>query len=163
PAGNGRLGRRVVRALLGAAATETDALLLAATRQALADALACELAHAMRVELASTDPDVRENALLALVRLSGPKAVPFSLRLLAAPPAEGRRRYDPSPSFRRAWVRLCAQLPQPLVFESYAGGPRPIEYLYDTATADEDEGLRLLALDAMARALNRPLSFDRDQ
>ena len=90
-------------------------------------------------------------------------AVPFSLRLLAAARSEARRSYDPSSSFRRAWVRLCAQLPQAFVFESYAGGPRPIEYLYDTATTDEDEGLRLLALDAMARALRQPLSFDRDQ
>jgi hypothetical protein len=162
PSGSAAAGRRVIRVLLRCAATEPDAELRAATRQSLADAIACEAAQAIRIQLASTSADVREAALRTLHRLSGPRVVPFSLRALASRPGGGGSwRYDPDEGFRRTWVRMCAQLPPELVFASYDGGPQPIEFLYDTATRDESEGLRIVALDALSRALGRPVSLDR--
>jgi hypothetical protein len=151
--------RQVIRVLLQAARQETDPTLRAAVVVSLRTALGNALGHQLRIKLRDPAADVREAALLALYRLSGPRVVPVSLFALAGA-RRGSATYDQSPDFRRTWVRLCAQLPREWVFESYQGGPTPIEFLYDTAKGDEDPGLQLVALDAMARCLAKPISFD---
>lgn len=164
PSGSAAQGRAALRLLRRAAATETDPELRNAAHAALADVLAAELAQALRVKLSAPSPDVRLAALLNLHHLSGPRVVPYSLGVLASRPAGGGAWiYDLDESFRRAWVRLCGQLPKELVFESYAGGPAPIEFLYDTVRGDEVEALRLVALAAMAQVLREPkVTLDRE-
>lgn len=163
PSGSASQGRRTVRTLLHAATAERDPVLGDATRRALADTMSNEMAQMLRVKLIAPAPEVREAALVSLHRLSGPLAVPYSLGALATRPTGGDWTYDSSESFRRMWVRLCGQLPREFVFVRYQGGPSPIEFLYDTARADASSGLRLVALDAMARALGRTtVTLERD-
>ena len=57
-------------------------------------------------------------------------------------------------------LRMCAALRGEALFVSFEGGPRPIDFLHDTVVRDEVEGLRFVALETMARCLDRPISFD---
>lgn len=146
-------GRRLLRYFLRAAVDEQDPELRRIFERGLVDTLANESALALRVRLAvARDEEVRIQALHALVRLSGPRAVAWSLAALA--------RFQTSERFRREWVRLCATLPVALVDVGHPGGPTPLEFLYDVVKNDPDEGLRSLGLEALALCLGRDIDHD---
>ncbi|MBK8977002.1 MAG: hypothetical protein IPM29_13890 [Planctomycetes bacterium] len=151
-------GRQAIRALLDAAVRLRDPRLRRAARYALADRCGCELGQELRVLLLDRAPNVRESALLALRRRSGPRAVNAALFAFAS--LGGGPRYDQDVAIRRQLVRLCAQLPRDLLLDRFSNGPRPLEFLFDTATADADEGLRMVALDALARVTGRPVELE---
>jgi hypothetical protein len=156
------------RALIGALdrllELEKDRALAGETRRALLEALRHGMSMGLRRALYARAPRVREAAIRGLRRLGGPKSVPVLLNLIAKPAsaARGINRYDDDRFVRLALVRICGQLAAPLVFESCDGGPAPVELLYETSYSDPDEGLRLVALDALARSLGRNSSFDDD-
>jgi hypothetical protein len=160
PAGRAADARAVIRDLRARRSEVLDREVAARWDGAIDQILRTELAHALRLKIASTEPRVREAAAIALHRLGGPGAVLFVLRVRSSPPGAGPFEYDSDPDVRRTWVRLCGQLPSALAFASYEGGPQPAEFLYDVAARDEDAGLRVTALAALSELLDRPLSLD---
>ena len=140
---------------------ETDPDVRAAGSDALRTALKSAMCNGVRAALVPEDrnaadlPDVRLRALLLYRRVSGIAALPFVLRFLARPQLEAAgQSYDPDLEVRRALVRMCAQLKYEHAILSFEGGPMPIEFLYDTASGDEDAGLRRVALEGLARCLS---------
>ena len=61
-------------------------------------------------------------------------------------------RYDRDEKVRMALVRICAQLE----YEHAARGtPKPLEFLYETAADETEEGdIRRVALEGLARCLH---------
>ncbi len=149
----------LIRALRRAAAEEPDRALRRSTNVALVRAIANAFARALHASLLAPDPAMRESALLVVYRLSGMTSLPVLLERLSAP-SQGRWRYPRTIRERRTLLRLSAQLSGDPLFLSFRGGPRPIDFLYDTLSRDDDEGLRLVALETMARCLRRPIDFD---
>ncbi len=160
PSGRAAAARAIVRDLRARRSRLADADV--GTRWDVAtDRLLCvELAHALRLKLASSEPRVREAAAIALHRLGGAEAVLFVLRVRSSRPDGGRYEYDSDLDVRRTWIRLCGQLPQDLAFASYESGPQPAEFLFDVASGDADAGLRMAALAALSQLLGRPVSLD---
>lgn len=160
PAGRAADARAVVRDLRARRPGIVDADTGERWDDALDRIVCTELAHALRLKVASTEPRVREAAAVALERLGGHRAVLFLLRVRSSRPDGGVFEYDQDRDVRRLWVRLCGQLPADLAFASYEGGPQPAEFLYDVASRDEDQGLRMTALAALSQLLGRPVSLD---
>lgn len=155
------------RVLIGAlerfSAMETDPALVEPTRQALFDAMYHGLSMGLLRGLYSRAARVREVAIHSLHRLSGPDSVPFVLALITKPSsvtARGNNRYDDDVFVRLALVRLCGQLDPERALASWGTGPAPAEFLYETLFADPDQGLRAVALEALARCLDQPISTD---
>ena len=166
PTAEGRQGRDLLRDLAYRVVLEGDAELRSATELALRESLANEFAQGIHRGLRSTSPEVREAATLALYELSGPQAVPFCLAVLHDRSRSGVE-FDPSPELRRTLIRICGQLRGEVLYQTAAmasgqEGPMPIRYLYETARDDREEGLRSIALEAMALSLGRPIDFDQD-
>ena len=110
-------------------------------------------------------PAVRLEALLVYRRLGGIPAVPLVLQLMDRPRIGiDEQRYDQDLQVRMLLVRLCSQLRYEHAVRGTGKGPRPIEFLYETAIDDEeDEGLRRLALEGLARCLGqRRISLELD-
>ncbi len=155
--------RALIRALGRGVALERDPELVGPTQEALRRALFHGLALGLRSALFAPAPVVREAAILAFRRLGGVAAVPFVLALVAKAPAavpSGINRFDDDRHVRLMLVGLCGQLRGDAALRGVGGGPAPIEYLYETCSADADSGLRLVALEALARALGRPIVFE---
>ncbi len=155
--------RALIGALVRGVRREGDAELRAATRAALRRALVHGLSLGLRGALYAESPRVREAAIVGLRRLAGPPAVGYVLARLAKPPAmlvADSNRFDDDRLLRLKLVRMCAQLAPKDALEAVAGGVPPVEFLYETAVGDQDANLRMVALDALARCLQRPLSFD---
>ena len=153
--------RTLIRLLLRAEREEREPELIEPTRQALVDALANALSQGVRNKLFAASPDVREAAVVSLYRLSGPRAIPYTLRALSFATL-GRTTYDQSRQVRLTWLRLCAQVPLPAILETFAGGPSGIEFMYDTVRDEQDPELQTVALQAMAMSLGKPILFERD-
>ncbi len=153
PSPHAPTGRRAVRMLLATARELGSDDLGEVARYALADRCAAELGWMIRILSVDSRIDVRMAAIHSLVRLSGPHAVAFTL-------AQDPRRREAHLDIRRTWVRLCGGMPIEFAERGWGDGPSPLEFLFDTIRDDEDEGLRLVATDAMARLLGRPVSLD---
>ncbi len=161
PSGAPATDRATVDRLAQALREEDDGRLREATATALAAVTRNTLADTMRRALVARSAKVRQSALLAVYRLSGPEVVPFVLfQLTVAAPRAGVREYDPDEGYRRTLLQVCAGLPETWLDATFAGGPPPIEYVYDTAVRDPSEGLRRIGLSALAHCLGRPVSFD---
>lgn len=155
--------RALVRAMRRGYQLENDRALqgpaLAALRAAMFHALSAGLLRALE----SPHPDVREAVMRTARRLGGAPAVAFVLARIAKPSSIARdpvERFDAAPQVRRTLVRMCGQLSEQQARESHEGGPAAVEFLFETVSGDPDEGLRLIALEALAHCLGRPVSFD---
>lgn len=154
PSPHAPTGRRAVRMLLATTRALGSDELREVARYALADRCAAELAQMLRIRALAQLTDVRLAAIHSLVRLSGPHAVAYTLA------QDDPRRRQSHLDIRRTWVRLCGGVPIEYAERGWGDGPSPLEFLFDTIRGDEDEGLRLVATDAMARLLGRPVSLD---
>ena len=150
---------RAVYLLSAAERAETDAELAGATLDALRNTMANGLSRTLVGMLRSPDVRQREAAARNLYQIAGAGALPMILSALSLSDG-GAYRYPLGASERRALLRLCSQTGGEVLFTRFADGPRPIEFVYDTAARDEEPGLRLLALETMARCLGRSVSFD---
>ncbi|MEM7199319.1 MAG: hypothetical protein AAF628_03575 [Planctomycetota bacterium] len=155
--------RGLILALATAATLEQDSELRERTREATLLALFHGLSLGLRAALYDPAGAVRQTAISAFRRLSGPRAVPFVLALMSKSTAtvpRGMNRFDDDRQTRLLLVRMCGQLRGEPAAASMGGGPAPVEFLYETAVADEDTGLRATALEALAYCLEREPSFD---
>ena len=157
------------RALIGALdkglLLETDPKLVQTTRRALRRALYHGLTMGLRRALSADSPRVRETAIRALHRLGGNDSMAYILGLIAKPSSaasRGLNRYDEDRFVRLALVGMCGQLNRERAMATSGNGPAPVEFLYETFFGDPDEGLRTVALEALARCLERPVDFDPD-
>lgn len=163
PHPSAELGRRLTRFLHRAAVADTDPSLRQAWVDGLATVVGQEASRMLRIKLTVSDElgvprdDVRRSAILAIVRLAGPRAVPWIVHQLVR---SGAGRLDSSEHVRRLVVRLCAALPAELVDVRVGEGPSPIEFLYDVVKRDDLAGLRTVALEALAICLGRDTSHD---
>jgi len=148
-----------LHALSRAERDEADDELARATTVALRETIANDLSRTLVGMLRSPDVRQREAAARALYRVAGSHSLPLILSALSRSEA-GIHQYPPITRERRAILRLCSQTGGNVLFTRIGGGPRPIEFVYETASRDDDEGLRLLALETMARCLGRAISFD---
>jgi hypothetical protein len=163
PSGVPRTDRATIQLLDGALRDESDGPLREATGIALVAVIRNTLGDTMRRALLAPAAAVREASLLALYRLSGPAAVPFALYALTLSGSRsGARQYDLDEGFRLTLLQVCAGVPHEWLNRTFADGPPPIEYVYDTAVRDESVGLRRVGLDALARCLDRPVSFEAE-
>ena len=151
--------RRLVSAVQGAPDDATEEL----ARRALTTRLVDEFSRALLDEARNAPAaELRRSALLALIRLSGPRVVPFALAVTAIPSAGRADRYDPDPSVRRLWVRICGAVPPTIATARWGDGPRPIDLLFDMTQQTDDRGLARVARDAMARCVGVPATDDPD-
>lgn len=160
-------GTRDQRALVGllgrALQLENDPELVPKVRDALLAALADAISLGLRAALFAPSPRVREASMQAFYRLGGPPALAWLLAVVSDPPSRSRpggARFDDDSFVRLRLARMCGQLGGDDARRHVGTGPAPIEYLYETAISDEDDGLRLVALEALARSLRRPVDFD---
>jgi len=164
PAANRKTQRSLVRALAEAERGEADLVLSAATAAAVDRALAFALATGLRDVLRSTLPQPREEAMLAIYRLGGARAVPGLLAWCTRRNSQGAtpaRRYDQEVQNRRTLVRICSRLPRDVAVTAAGSGPAPVEFLYEILTTDVPE-LRPIALEALAQCLGRREYFDAE-
>jgi hypothetical protein len=169
PLGRERWQRDLLSFLWAVLVSEQDPAVLEAAQAAADRAIAYAACNGLRGALVPTGvdvaelPDVRVAAIHVYRRQAGPAALPFLLRLLAQPrigPED--QRFDRDLDVRRVLVRLCAQLRYDLAMASHAGGPRPVEFLYETAVDEgEDVGLRRVAIEGLARCLAPELGIRR--
>jgi hypothetical protein len=155
--------RALLRALGRGYELESDAAVRPTALHALRRALYHGLCAGLRTALESPTADVREAAIRELHRLGGVDAIAFVLARISKPAALAANpgeRYDEAIAVRRTLVRLCGQLDESRARRGRDGGPAPVEFLYETAAADADPGLRRIALEALAHCLRRPVSFD---
>ncbi|MCA8956477.1 MAG: hypothetical protein KDC87_10415 [Planctomycetes bacterium] len=170
PLASRRRQRDLIRVLWSVRTTEREPLVVAAANDALRRAIWYGSCNALRAALvpqeagALDQPEVREEVLYIFRRLGGVPAVPFILRTMQRPRVGPLNRFDPDPRVRMSLVRMCAQLHYRE--QERSSGPQPIEFLYDTAVdSDEEETLRRVALEGLARSLGSkrvttPISFD---
>lgn len=151
--------RELLRLLTRLWRRETDGRVESELRTALAGAIRNAGGRAAAVALRSPDARIRAVAANLYHRLSGAAAVPFVLQRLSRT-GGARFEYSSLASERRMLLRMCASLSGEDLYASHDDGPRPIDFIYDTVARDEDEGLRFIALETMARCLGRPISFD---
>lgn len=152
----GRYHHRLILRLITAVPAERDRELRAALVRTLDGAVRNGIAQTLKIALRVPSSAVQEEAAISLAELSGADGLSFALFSL---------REVPNPVVRRKLVRLCGNLPPEDLFvqaEIVEGvrGPMPVQFLFDTAQLDPDEGLRVVALEALAIALQRPVDFD---
>ena len=153
--------RELVRVLHRLWRAENDSRLRTDWQNALIGAIGNAGTRSATVALRSPEVRIRAVGANFMHRLAGARAVPVVLQRLSR--SDGvRAEYSPAVQERRMLLRMCSSLKGDELFASHDAGPRPIDFLYDTVSRDEDEGLRFVALEAMARCLGRPVSFDRD-
>ena len=160
-----RWQRDLIRTLWSITVAETDPAVRRAAREALRRAIYLASCNALRAALvpqvfAAVDlPAVRAEAIFVYRRLGGVPAVPFVLKLMARPQIGSLvQRYDQDPQVRMVLVRLCSQLRYEHVLRDFDGGPKPVEFLFETAVdEEEDESVRRVALEGLARCLNEKL------
>ena len=163
PHPSAEMGRRLLRFLHRAAAAETEPVWRANYVAALVAVVGLEGARMLRIKLSASDEgvqrdEVRRAAILALLRLSGPRAVPFCVHHLVR---SGAGSIDSSERIRRFVVRLCASLPREFVDLRVGEGPSPVEFLYDVVKDEKEQaGIRAVALEALAICLDRDTSHD---
>lgn len=127
-----------------------------AAHEALQQAVYYAVCNGLRSALVPLDdedfPAVRIEALLVFRRIGGIPAVPFVLQMMARPRLGNRAlRYDRDVQVRMALVRVCGQLSYE---HASAGTPKPLEFLYETAAdEDEDGDVRRVALEGLGRCL----------
>ena len=158
-----RAGQRaLIRALETAVIEERDGSMVGPMRQALRAALGHAMTRGLLDGLASKHSDVRESSIHAWHRSGGSAAVSFVLFSIARPRSQAVlvNRYDESVAVRRALTRICGQLDAERAKISYRTGPPPVEFLCNTALEDDDQGLRLIALEALSHCLGRPPVFE---
>jgi hypothetical protein len=148
--------RKLIRTTWTVFVVETDPDVKSAAHDALRRSVYFAVCNGLRSALVPVDeddfPSVRIEALFAYRRLGGIEAIPFVLGMMARPKFGAREnRFDADPGVRRALVRLCAQLKYE---HAVRGTPRPLEFLYETAVDEAEEGdIRLVALEGLARCL----------
>ncbi|MHC4514880.1 MAG: hypothetical protein ACYTGW_01625 [Planctomycetota bacterium] len=159
-----RARRQLVLALARGYADETDGAMRTRLEAVLRRALSFATGLGLRNSLTANRPEVRDVAIRAYRRLCGPIGVPYVLRRIAAPAGSKRGNpYDPDPTVRLTLVRLCSQLRGEPAMKSVHGGKMPVDFLYETAIADDEAGLRQVALEGLALCLQRPkISFDEE-
>ena len=159
-----RARRQLVLALATGHADETDRAMRERLEAVLRRSLSFAAGLGLRDSLTANRPEVRDVAIRAYRRLCGPIGVSYVLRRIAAPAGTKRGNpYDPDPTVRLTLVRLCSQLRGELAMKSVQGGKMPVDFLYETAIADDDAGLRQVALEGLALCLQRPeVSFDEE-
>lgn len=163
PLASGARQRALIGALDKGLRLEQDPALVQASDGALRRALYHGMAMGLRRGLSSESARVRETAIRAVHRLGGNDSVAYILGLIAKPStslSSGVNRYDEDRFVRLALVSMCGQLNRERAVATSAGGPAPVEFLYETFFADPDAGLKTIALEALARCLERPVSFD---
>ena len=163
PLVSGRRQRALIGALDKGLMLEHDESLVEPSREALRKALYHGMSLGIRRALSSESPLVREAAIRALHQLGGIDSMPKVLELVAKPSsaaARGINRYDEDRFVRLTLVRMCGQLDRERALQSSGNGPAAVELLYETFFADPDEGLRTMALQALAQVLERDVNFE---
>jgi hypothetical protein len=152
--------RQLLLALATGYAEEPDSRMRASLWNATRRSLLFAAGLGLRDSLAMATPELRDVAIRAYSRLCGPIGVPYVLRRIAAPAGwEADNPYDSDPLVRLTLVRLCAQLKG----KSVQGGKMAVDFLYDTAVADDEAGLRQVALEGLALCLQRPQIEDDEE
>ncbi len=162
-----RWQRDLIRTLWSSYVTETDPDVVDAATIALRRAIRFACCNGLRAALVPEDfqaadlPSVRREVLFIYRRLGGLGSLSFLLNMMVRPQAgSSLHRYDQDLSVRMALVRLCAQLRLEHAGAGPFGGARPIELLYVIAVDEtEDDGLRRVALEGLARCLSEKLGF----
>ena len=160
----GKEQRLLVLTFASAFPAERDREMRVVLRQAMIRALGLATALGLRDALRADSSDVRDGAIRVYRRLAGPKGLAFVLRQIAAPPGGAGNPYDQSPAVRLTLVRLCSQLKLATATITVQGGKMPVDFLYDTAVADSEPGLRSVALEGLALCIGRrKITFDDDE
>lgn len=130
----------------------------AALRKAIGFAACNGLRSALVPQESGTlsQPAVRLAVVSTYRRLGGVRAVSFLLNTMKGTSGvAGIGSYDQDLHVRRLLVRLCGQLNFEHADAGSFGGQRPIEFLYSVGVDEtEDDGLRTVALECLARCLS---------
>ena len=162
-----RWQRDLIRTTWSIYMSGSDAVVRDAAAAALRKAISFAACNGLKSSLvpqesgAQSQPAVRLAVVSIYRRLGGVRAVSFLLNAMKGQSGVlGIGSYDQDLHVRRLLVRLCGQLSFEHADAGPFGGQRPIEFLYSVGVDEsEDEGLRTVALECLARCLSGKLEM----